>query len=405
MRYKIMEIIEYNKLVGQFRTRKDEYPINREYQREPSIWTLDDKQYLIDTILKNLDLPKFYFRKLDDKKYEIVDGQQRLETIWKFYEEELWIPGERSGYEKKRVYYSDLSEDDQDIFDSFPLNGRALINFEDKDTRELFSRLQRGKPLNVPEKLNAFPGDIVPLMRDLGAHPFFSKVKFSIKRYKNYHIAAKLLLIEKDGFNETQPNKLFVFFKLNERLSNESKVAKKINCVLNFMDQVFPESKVPEINSEPWFLNIYLLSSRLLENYNIDSKQKNLYYFYIRTWAEVEKARKTSSGETEIQRFVDANTKGTNSKANIDFRFNFLIERFLQLNEDMELLDPNRYFDHYEKTVIYRRDEGICQECGEEVEWDEYDADHIKSHAKGGKTNISNGQVLCYSCNRSLGKK
>lgn len=405
MRYKIMEIIEYNKLVGQFRTRKDEYPINREYQREPSIWTLDDKQYLIDTILKNLDLPKFYFRKLDDKKYEIVDGQQRLETIWKFYEEELWIPGERSGYEKKRVYYSDLSEDDQDIFDSFPLNGRALINFEDKDTRELFSRLQRGKPLNVPEKLNAFPGDIVPLMRDLGAHPFFSKVKFSIKRYKNYHIAAKLLLIEKDGFNETQPNKLFVFFKLNERLSNESKVAKKINRVLNFMDQVFPESKVPEINSEPWFLNIYLLSSRLLENYNIDSKQKNLYYFYIRTWAEVEKARKTSSGETEIQRFVDANTKGTNSKANIDFRFNFLIERFLQLNEDMELLDPNRYFDHYEKTVIYRRDEGICQECGEEVEWDEYDADHIKSHAKGGKTNISNGQVLCYSCNRSLGKK
>jgi len=372
-----MEIIEYNQLVGHFRNREDRYPINMEYQREPGIWSLEDKQFLIDSILKELDLPKFYFRKLDDKKYEIVDGQQRLETIWKFYKDDLWIPGEKYGYEKKRVFYTDLSADDQNTFDNFTLNGRALINFEDKDTRELFSRLQRGKPLNVPEKLNAFPGDIVPLMRNLGIHPFFSKVKFSLKRYKKYHIAAKLLLIEKDGITETQPKKLFVFFKLNESLSNESKVAKKNNRVLNFMDKIFPESKVPEINSEPWFLNIYLLSSRLLENYSMDSKHKNLHDFYIQTWAKVEKARKTSSGETEILRFVDANTKGTNSKANIDSRFDFLIERFLQLNEDIELLDPNRNFDHYEKTVIYRRDKGFCQECGKKVEWEEYDADPV----------------------------
>ena len=96
-----MEIIEHTKLVGHFRTRKDQYPINREYQREPGIWSLEDKQYLIDSILKKLDLPKFYFRKLDDKKYEIVDGQQRLETIWNFYKDDLWIPGERYGYHKK----------------------------------------------------------------------------------------------------------------------------------------------------------------------------------------------------------------------------------------------------------------------------------------------------------------
>ena len=64
---------------------------------------LEDKQYLIDSILKKLDFPKFYFRKLDDKKYEIVDGQQRLETIWNFYKDDLWIPGERYGYHKKNI--------------------------------------------------------------------------------------------------------------------------------------------------------------------------------------------------------------------------------------------------------------------------------------------------------------
>lgn len=56
-----MEIIEHTKLVGHFRTRKDQYPINREYQREPGIWSLEDKQYLIDGILKNLTYQNFIF--------------------------------------------------------------------------------------------------------------------------------------------------------------------------------------------------------------------------------------------------------------------------------------------------------------------------------------------------------
>ena len=56
-----MEIIEYDQLVGHFRNREDRYPINREYQREPGIWSLEDKQYLIDSILKNLTYQNFIF--------------------------------------------------------------------------------------------------------------------------------------------------------------------------------------------------------------------------------------------------------------------------------------------------------------------------------------------------------
>jgi len=57
------------------------YTVNREYQREEDIWSGTDKKYLIDSILRGFDIPKIYLRKLPDDRLEIVDGQQRIDTI------------------------------------------------------------------------------------------------------------------------------------------------------------------------------------------------------------------------------------------------------------------------------------------------------------------------------------
>src|SRR3989344_9247320 len=56
-----------------------------EYQRGP-VWSTKQKQLLIDTVLRDLDIPKFYFRAVHGGLYEfeIVDGQQRLRAIWGF---------------------------------------------------------------------------------------------------------------------------------------------------------------------------------------------------------------------------------------------------------------------------------------------------------------------------------
>ncbi len=70
-------------------------------------------------------------------------------------------------------YYSELHKDWQDRFDSYPLPIIYLKDYNDEEIRDLFRRLQHGKPLIPGEILNAYPGDIVPTMRKLAEHKFF----------------------------------------------------------------------------------------------------------------------------------------------------------------------------------------------------------------------------------------
>jgi len=385
-------------------THREWFYINPEYQREPNIWTREDEQYLIDSILKGFDIPKIYLRKVGEKKYEIVDGQQRILTIWKFRDNKLPLNGKISGDHLDGLYYKDLPEDLVRRFDNFPLHCMILEDYDDDKVRELFSRLQRGKPLNPAEKLNAFPGSIVPLMRKIGKHKFFNKVAFSLSRYRTYHLAAIFLLLESEGFSDISPKNLYDFFKKNRNLNENSRVAIKINRVLNYLDKVFPE-KTPEISKNSWLVNLYLLISDLMDKYVLKGREKEVRNFYLNFWREVEDVGRTGKGSSELIRFYDANKSGTTSKKNIETRFKIMKTKFLEMHRDLELLDPNRYFDYYEKVVIYRRDKGICQECGRKVAWEEFEADHIKAHSSGGKTTIENGQLLCRECNRKKGSR
>ena len=66
---------------------------NPDYQR-PSVWSLAQRQLLIDTILRGYDIPKMYWRQIGSNpdRYEVVDGQQRLRSIWSYFDGEFGLP-------------------------------------------------------------------------------------------------------------------------------------------------------------------------------------------------------------------------------------------------------------------------------------------------------------------------
>ncbi|MBU4058368.1 DUF262 domain-containing protein, partial [bacterium] len=66
--------------------------VNRKYQRK-LVWTVDEKEFLIDSILNNLPIPLILLAQTEDGRLEIIDGLQRLNAIMSFIENRFSING------------------------------------------------------------------------------------------------------------------------------------------------------------------------------------------------------------------------------------------------------------------------------------------------------------------------
>lgn len=63
----------------------NKFLVNRRYQRK-LVWTVDEKEFLVDSIDKGLPIPLILLAQTTDGKYEIIDGLQRLNAIVSFIE-------------------------------------------------------------------------------------------------------------------------------------------------------------------------------------------------------------------------------------------------------------------------------------------------------------------------------
>ena len=68
-------------------SREDRLFVNRRYQRK-LVWTLEEKQKLVDFILRKFPIPAILLAEKTDKpnSYERIDGLQRLHAIVSFIE-------------------------------------------------------------------------------------------------------------------------------------------------------------------------------------------------------------------------------------------------------------------------------------------------------------------------------
>lgn len=148
------------------RLQKNRENINfPEFQREKRLWNNEKKSLLIDSILRDIDIPKLYFSNAGSRTYDVIDGQQRLWAIWDFLNDEFEYEGhERLGDRRKRTRYSDLDLREKEVIQSYELQVTEITGAEEEYLRELFLRLQLGLLLITGEKLHAATGAMQKLV-------------------------------------------------------------------------------------------------------------------------------------------------------------------------------------------------------------------------------------------------
>lgn len=147
----------------------DRYNYNPPCQRQ-SVWHLEQKVFLIDSILKNFPIPPIFLHSHIDvdtgkTRFDVIDGKQRLTTIKEFIENKFAISEEFSsdGLGDARLndkLFRDL--DTPDLSDFKKQFWRYVIPVEYMDTDDdnlvnnVFDRLNRnGMPLTAQELRNA----------------------------------------------------------------------------------------------------------------------------------------------------------------------------------------------------------------------------------------------------------
>jgi hypothetical protein len=226
---------------------------------------------LLDSIIKNIDIPKIYLAEVEGNEnfdFECIDGKQRMATLLSFFKPEpgpppltIRIASENYSYKQLQKYLPVLANK----IDEFELTFVIYEDLGDEEfLREIFRRLQLGVRLNSGELLKTHTGTIRDFIyKEMGnAAPFLRRTNLSEKRFSRQFTLAQICI---NSFSRKDTNEfvrarytdLEDFFKDNSNLSPKDENLQRIKKVLDLMDKRFGD-KAQGISSRAVAVSAYL---------------------------------------------------------------------------------------------------------------------------------------------------
>lgn len=253
--------------------------LDADYQRE-KVWSKKNQEELIDSILKDIDIPKLYLAKIKNNKqfdYECIDGKQRMLTLMNFITPEKGDDSPLSvNLLNKKYTYQQLKKDLPNIakkLDNYELNFVVYDQdcLEEDFIREIFRRLQLGIRLNSGELLNSETGNIRDfIFKEIGKDgPFLRKTNLSDKRYSRQFTLAQICINSFNRqatgeFGRARLTDIQYFFKEQEKIEKNDDNLTRIREVLKIMDEGFGENAAI-LSSRATAVSAYLFCESLYQ--------------------------------------------------------------------------------------------------------------------------------------------
>lgn len=321
--------------------RRDRYDIP-DWQRG-KVWDRAKKQKLIDTILRGWRLPKFYFVKVSDERYEVVDGQQRLQAIWEFFSNELPLGEDSVAQFAGAKDYQGLPQSIADAFDDFEIEYDVIENATDEELRDFFLRLQSGLPLTSSEKMNAVESKLTDFCRVASKHSFLgSTVSIPDSRYAHFDIVSKVVVAEIEGLDAGfRFDDMKAVFESQRSFSSSSAVAKRLKKALDFLDKAFG-GHGETLRTRTVVQSLISLTCKLVATGKAYGLEPRVRHFFETFAAELARQVELGQSATDSDYIVFQRSVSANVRGGAKMRHEILLRKlFLLAPEIADAFDPS----------------------------------------------------------------
>lgn len=345
--------------------------VRPEYQRE---YVYDDKQRdsVINTVLHGFPLNIMYFvdrgENVEGARYEVLDGQQRIISICRFKTLSalsVKLPAPTGG--SNAVNFPNLFDEQQEAFLDYELQVYVCEGTE-KEKIEWFEVINiAGEKLEKQEIRNA----VLHSAWLTDAKSAFSRRNGAVnKKYGKYFsgdvIRQKYLETafrwnaDAEGIQDKDIETAIRRYMMNHSSDkNADALWKYIENVFDWVEKTFGKFD-KTMNGVEW--------GYLYNKHKDDSLDP----------VEIQKQIETLMADDEVQK-------------------KSAIYEYILTGEKKVL--NLRSFSEKDKITMYKRQKGLCAICGKPFDIKDMRGDHVIPWSKGGVTDISNGQMLCVTCN------
>ncbi len=362
--------------------------VNIEYQRGV-IYSPEKQGAIIESILKDFAIPSIIlWKNIDEDTYDVIDGKQRLTSIFLFLSGNLQI--NYIGGSKK--FWSQISEADKRKIKEYQLPFIIMSGSQDEEhfKHELFEILN-----STAESLNSWE-----LLQGSYYGNFLNTFKQEVQNPYNVEIQKEFNI--RDIANPMNARYTGCYKLLSMHLGKDKDIKKYVSEHREDCGRTFYNKEIKDILIE---------CSKLP-----DPKYISIYYEIIREiLLDANKYKKYNDKRIAIinnlKEFYRENifVKATGNDLKI------IIYNIFGLECGYVERDPKRNFNSNDRENLFKLMEGKkqvefdnkirCPKCGKLFDYNEMHIDHKIPHALGGRTTLENAQFLCSNCNPSKGKK
>lgn len=241
--------------------------ISPPFQRNP-VWTVKQKSYLMDSILRGYPIPEIYLQEKvsadGNSKFIVVDGQQRIRAVISF------IAGEYSLEESETtkwadMKFSDLTETDKKSFYAYKFIIRLLPEIEEEEIRGIFQRINKNTvALNAQElRQSTYSGEFISLVNAISDKEYWKELAvFSpakVRRMLDAEYVSELAIAYLNGHQNKKEKLDYYYTMYEEGFDNAEEIRNLFDLLCGELLQLLPEIKKTRWSNMVDFYTLFLV--------------------------------------------------------------------------------------------------------------------------------------------------